>query len=414
MKVFHSLCPVAILAMLLVGCNDPRATGITPTRMPAATAPAATLSAPTAAAAAAPAPPLRTPTPAPGEVPPLTGDIVGWFTEPRPATSVERRTLAAPPASPFRPRADRSNDVVLYDVQTMTERVLGQGGFARFSPDGTMLAWVTGVEPPNWNELRVLDLRTGDERSLGRARALRWVDHRTIVVFEAGNDLALVDVATGAHSPAGDVNLNPVERPIEEAGYRLERTLVHEPYPFWRSTYRVTRLATGASFEFDAYRAVLSPDGTIFLATVSEVATRKRPTEGPDVGVMTSNIFALDPATKQARFIATAQPSFPNWPFDASATHVIWNDRACATDAATRLYDRRSKRLVELSRTLWPQFTPAGAIASGAFGARILIDAETLAYLTVLPGEFSPDVFWSPDYRYAVMSTVQGHGGLCG
>ena len=423
---------LALAFAVVVACDDDGPPAASPTataaKTPDVTATAGGEPAPTPTLTGTPgAPSASTPRPTPAstpEAPPLRGDIPGWFTDPRPAGVLQSRTLGPRPASPFAARTRGSVEVVLYDTRTMTERVLGIGGYADFSPDGTRLAWVTGAEPHRWTELRVLDLSSGDQRGLGKARSLRWVDDDAIVVHEVENIMAVVDVTTGAHRPADGVNLNPVARSAEEAGYRLERVTVHEPYPFWRSTYRVTTLASGVTFEFDAYRAVLAPDGTVFLATVSEPATRKRPTEGPDVGVMTSNIFAVDPRTRQATFVATAEPSFPNWPFDASARHVIWQDRACDPQPSTRLYDRRAGVLAEVegasvaeptfTTVFWPaKFTPAGAIASGVFGAKTLLDPDTLGYLVVLPEGFA-DVSWSRDYRYAAVSTQLGHGGLCG
>ena len=421
--LFATRLPAFALASLaLVACSSDGAPGgASPAPTPTASVTTVAETTPTAATSTGTPgstptrPPLVATPSATPEPPLLRGDITGWFTDPRPATNVLTRTLGARPASPFAAYDRQSAQVVLYDVQTMTERPLGLGGYANFSPDGTRLAWVTGDERRLWTDLRLLELRTGDQRSLGRARSLRWVDDDTIVVHEVGNEMALIDVATGVHRPAGGVNLNPVERAVEQAGYRLERVAKHEPYPYWRSTYRVTHLASGTAFTFDAYRAVLAPDGAMVMATVSEPATRKRPIEGPDVGVMMSNIFAVDPATRQATFIATAQPSYPNWPFAASATHVIWQDDACGEQRTPRLHDRRTGTLAEVRGPLeWPAvFTPAGAIASGTFGAKALIDAETLQYLVVLPGGFS-DVRWSPDYRHAVVSEQLGHGGLCG
>lgn len=362
-----------------------------------------------------PVDPTEKPTPTGTPEPPLLrGDIEGWFTEERPSPPSEVRAVQPAPPSPFEPYDRESREVVLYDTLTMTERNLGEGGMPRFSPDGSMLAWVAGSEPYEVGELRLLDLGTGDERWLGRARAIRWVDDETIVAYEVGNELVLVDVATGEHEPTEPtiVNLNPVQRPIEEAGYRLEELVRFED--FWRRTYQLTNLATGDTREFDAYRAVLAPDGALVLATVSEPSTRIEPAEGPHGWWShTSNIFEVDPDTGEATFIATAYPSYPNSPFDASEEHVMWTDRACNIDgdAVTRLYDRETGALFDLDERLWAEFTPDGLIARGSFGAERLVDPETLEYVVVLP--FVADNFWTPDYRYSAVGFELGHGGVC-
>lgn len=352
----------------------------------------------------------------PPEPPALVGDVIGWFTDPRPASIVAVRPLGTPPPSPFKPYDRQGAQVVLYDAQTMTERALGLGGYARFSPDGTRLAWVTGREASQWDELRVMDLRDGQVRTMGRARGiLRWLDDGTLHVFEQANDRVLVDVATGVRRPATGVDPNqPVDFSEVAGGYRLEQATQGEATGSFRSTYRVRNVAAGTSFTFDAFRAVLAPDGVVFLATVSEPATRVTPATGPFVGTQSSNIFALDPATRRATFVATADLGFPSTPFAASADYVVWQERVC-TDPVTRLYDRRAGMLATVQGRLdWPsKFTPSGALTAGYFGAKTLIDPATLEYLVVLPEGFS-DVNWTPDYRYAVVSAQLGHGGRCG
>lgn len=130
---------------------------------------------------------------------------------------------------------------------------------------------------------------------------------------------------------------------------------------------------------------------------------------------METNLFEVDPATRRATFIATTRASFPNWPFAASADFVVWQQNACTQSVTTHLYDRRTGARTEVRGPIeWPDaFTPDGLIASGAFGAKALIDPATLDYRVVLPDGFS-DVDWTPDYRYAAVGAALGHGGLCG
>ncbi|MGE3857526.1 MAG: hypothetical protein AB7G21_11290 [Dehalococcoidia bacterium] len=417
----RSLAPLAVAAALLLGCTTPEATptprptlaGVTPSAT--ATGSASATPTPTSTAPAEATAPQVTPKPSPTgtpEPPALTGDIIGWFTEPRPASNVATRTIGVPPPSPFPPYDRQSAEVVLYDVETMTERRLGLGGYASFSPDGTMLAWVTGPEAHRWEELRLLDLRTGEERGLGRARTAQWLGNETIAVYEQGNDRAVVDVVTGAHGPERTGDDPP--RPPEIGGYLLQG--LSYPPDIFRSHYRLIRADDGSGFLFDAYRAVLAPDGRLFLATVPEPAARSQPNPGgPNVGLVETNLFEVDPATRLATFIATTRASFPNWPFAAGADVVVWQQNACTQSATTHLLDRRTGARTEVRGPIeWPYaVTPAGLIASGAFGAKALIDPATLDYRVVLPDGLV-DVAWSRDFRYAAVGAALGHGGLCG
>jgi hypothetical protein len=126
----------------------------------------------------------------------------------------------------------------------------------------------------------------------------------------------------------------------------------------------------------------------------------------------TTNIFLVHIPTGQAVFVATARAYPPNWPMIADERYVMWTEDYCPRlEGKTRIFDRRTGRITETDATLWLDgFTPDGLIASGPFGADELIDPETLQYTAVIPPS---EAVWSPDYRYASVGQVGGHGGLC-
>lgn len=324
------------------------------------------------------------------------------------------RELAGRPSSPFAEWNDE--DVVLYDIEAMTELNLGPGGFARFSPDGTRLAWAAG-QLGQWDELWVLDLSTGERRSIGPGRSLRWVDNETLVSHPPGvsNTEEIVDVASGERRPADGINLNPVYRPTEAAGWRLERIAQGE-YPLWSSTYELTDLrGTHLPLRFDALEAVLALDGTLFVA-LSPAETSGAPEEGPHVETGLSNIFAVDPKSGEARYLATALATAPSFPFIATETTVAWTDDACGRTRETRgmrIYDRRSDSITEVLPRQWIVSAVGDVIGLDVFGPKTLIDARTLEYIAVLP-ENLIDVSWTRDLRYAAVGGVLGHGGPCG
>ena len=341
--------------------------------------------------------------------------IRGLFTDPRPVGLQDRtRSLAPPPPSPFEPW--NGEDVLLYDAQTGTETNLGGGSYARFSPDGTRLAWAAG-EPGRLEDLWILDLQSGERRSIGPGRSLRWVDDETLVVHPPGvtNTEELVDIATGNRRPANGINLNPVYRPAEVAGWRLDRVERSE-YPAWRTTFELVDLSgTHLPLRFDATAAVLAPDGVLVVATVPE--NQSGPVfEGPHIEFGTTNIFAVEPETGAATYLASAVASAPNWAFDASKNHVAWMEGFCAAQEPdqprTRIFDRGDGTVTELDVGLWLVLTPDGRLGRGAFGTTALIDIETLSYTFVLTEEVR-DVSWSPDYRYAAIGFQLGHGGPC-
>lgn len=342
-----------------------------------------------------------------------TRAISGWFSETRPIEGAEESALGPRPPSPF--AGWNGNDVVLYDTVTMTETNLGPGPYAVFSPDSTRLAWASG--PPDAHGiLFVMDFATGEQREIGTGWPLRWLDGETLYVIRT-NERSRVDAETGKRSPANEVdpNYNPLDDPIEAGSWRLERVAQGE-YPIWRSAFLLTDLTgTELPLQFDAYRAVLSPDGVLFVAAVPQDADDLTDT---GIGRATINIFEVDPATGAATFLSSAIASAPNWPFDASTTRVAWTDDYCSFEAAdrparTRLHDRASGEITQLDRGFWFTFLPDGRIGTGEFGPKAIVDLDTLAWDVVLPETFG-DVRWSPDFRYAVTSFGFGHGGYCG
>jgi len=447
------LLPLALLAALLLACTREVSTPV------ATVSPTATVTAPTTTqnhqlpAVPSPAPTPRpdeavltiepgAPTPAvlppggptlPDTIPVLRpndlprtvealsafrGDVVGWFSEPRDPSGSETRNIAAPPRSPVTAPPTGPDQVLLFDTRTSTVRDLGIGWSPSFSPGGSLLAWTTEPTPGRGGQLVVFNAANGQERRLGEARSVRWVDANTIAVYVGRNDRAYYDVRSGGRGPGW-----PSEPParvavIERAGYRLETRLDGDwyripGYPFFYRTARVTRMADGASFTFEAYQALLTEQGEVVIATMP-LPDPAFPRKGGYIGEFTSNIFTVDFQTRQAAFVGTARLDDPDLPLAATATHIVWSDRACSTRPTIWMYDRRSRTTIEVVGDIEPsfRFTPSGALAVGSFGAKALIDPDTLTYLVQVPFG-RRDVAWSSDYRFAAVGGQLGHGGLC-
>jgi len=115
-------------------------------------------------------------------------------------------TLKLPriPPSPFKPWV--WGNTILYDLTSNTERDLGPGGSASFSPDSAHLVWLergTGSDDqpqPIW----VLDLATGAMHRLGAGvYFVAWLDNSrvfTAAAIGSGYPSEVIDVATGNRS----------------------------------------------------------------------------------------------------------------------------------------------------------------------------------------------------------------------
>jgi hypothetical protein len=194
---------------------------------------------------------------------------------------------------------------------------------------------------------------------------------------------------------------------LEARGYVLrQRTLGR----FDRSVFTLADPASGrALLQFEAYKAVPAGSGALAVATVP------RP-DDPSAPLWertgTVNIFLVDIGTGRAAFIATSRYADPNWPLAANERYVMWTEAYCGMPAGkTRLYDRRTARMIEVDATLWGTFTPGGLIADGAFGPKAFIDPETWQYRAVIRG--AGDTGASASFRYVTAGQSGGHGGLC-
>lgn len=343
-----------------------------------------------------------------------TRAISGLFTEPREMRPDVVLELGPRPPSPFEPW--NREDVVLYDLETMTEQNLGQGVSKAFSPDGTRFAWTAG-RTSFGGETWVLDLETGERASFGEGLVLWWHDDVNLYVQQQpGNRRELLDVETGLRRPIDEALIVPPwDRPVEAGGFRLQR-LEQGEYPAWSSLYLVEDIS-GARLpiRFDAHRAVLAPDGTVFVSLPPGEPSGPDVNAGPHIETGLANIFEVDLKTGEATFIATALGTAPGFPFVASNEVVAWTDDACGLrdgSPATLIFDRASGTLTELRPAGWPNAAVGDQIGFGVFGATALFDTESMQYSAVLP-DTANDVVWSSDQRYAALSSHGGHGGPC-
>ena len=373
----------------------------TPTRVPTPPPPAT-----------APPTPQGTPsqTPAPTPVP----ESPRLFADPRPREPDRRVTVPPRPPSPFAPW--NGGDVVLYDRITMTELNFGPGAFASFSPDGRLMAWARG-DNSDFRELILLNLSTQEQRTLGNARYVRWVDQQTLFVFlRGGNEAELVDVESGARRQAGTITSNP-DLPAQEAdGWRLATRAWSPATPAWRHEFTLSNTtAVREPIEFTALAASLSPDGHLFVVLPPDDQLQAT----PDLNLFTglSNLYEIDPATGRTDHLTAGLVNDGSLrPLVSSRTHVVWTDNACQYSSdvprRTKVLDRRTGQITELNEGFWVYMTPDGALGVGVFGPTALIDIASLQYTFVLPPD-AADVRWTTDYRYAALSHVFGHGGPC-
>ena len=345
------------------------------------------------------------------------------FSAPRPSVPDARRSLPVPQAESFTPW--NGTDVVLYDVDAMTELNLGRGGLAGFDAEGRRLLWISGDilgRDDTGQQLWVMEIASRERRSFGPARVYSVVDETHLAVVLPGtNRWELVDITTGARVALGGP---PEQRPTrvltEAAGFRLEVIATPQPYPYAYTAFRVVDTSGRLSpLEFETFRAQLAPDGTLFILTPPVDLQ-------PQVGFFAgqgswgmSNVFEVDPTTGRATWIASAATSTNGSPFAAGDRYIVWTENYCnigtasrASDGRTRIYDRRARTLTELDQGLFvADVTPRNELAVGTFGADALIDASSLAYRVRFR---ESDRVWSKDYRYAVVGITSGHEGVCG
>jgi hypothetical protein len=398
-----TLALAAVLLLALVACDDDPAPG-TAGPTPAPTEAAAPPSTPAATPTALPTLPQPS-TPAPGTQAELQALLDSLDRTPRDMQPDRERVLPQPPASPF-PEHDRES-TVLYDTVTGEVHDFGPGDWGFFSPDGRYMAWISRVgDAP---ELRVVDLRTFEERSLGAGSFIGapFVDAQTVAVHLGGSGgSSLVDVTTGERRPFPADMIEPA-RVISRQG-DLGVALVREDYAL------VTLPDGEVLAGFSAVTASFAGPGELLVATPW---TGELGHEYPDdVEPGTVNVYLIDLDALEATFIATiALDTFPSLPLAGSSEVIAWMENYCNwpdPQGVVWYYDRVSDELVRLDRGAWITVTPDGRLGYGEFGPHVLLDRHTLEYEVVLP-EGTIDVNWSPDFRYASRGMLYGHGGYC-
>jgi len=275
----------------------------------------------------------------------------------------------------------------------------------------TWFAWIAFTNSPSVmeGELHVIELASGDERAIGTARSLRWLDDERVIAHVRGNEMAVIDVVTGAYSDPGSLNLNSDPFAEEASGVRLEdMTPEVTGAPPWRRQYRIM-VPDGAQLDFEAYRARLAPDGMVAFAVAPEDAETDVAWGTPIPG----NIYLADPHSLEAEYVGTGLLSYGSWPLDVSEQFVFWTDDSCGlAEGGSRFYDRALGAVTAVDVRLYGEFTPSGLLAVEEFGADHLLDPAAMEYDLVLRA--GHNVFWSPDYRYAAAGAVPGQGGRCG
>lgn len=336
-------------------------------------------------------------------------EVTGLFSDPRPTRVDEQRSLGPKPTT-F--TVGGIGSTMIYDTTSGIQTDLGPGGIGRFSPDSTKMVWVADRQRPFGDgSVMIIDLTSGARRQIATGRLAAFIDNDHVGISSGNSNTGeSIDIASSARAPlAGDPFFPSQDIVLTPDGYALRREYLSDN-PFPKSRFTLTNPATGAVvLELDAYRAVPAGRGALAVAT-SPDATASRSRPGYQDG--TTNIFLVDIASGRATFVATSSWASPNWPIAASDHYVIWTDGYCGSpQGRSRIFGRQTARIAEIDAALWPSFTPSGLILDGPFGGEALIDPETLDYRAAIPGINSS---WSPDYRYASIGQVGGHGGLCG
>lgn len=320
--------------------------------------------------------------------------VDGLFTDPRPRDADLVAQLGPRPASLFPAHDDRTT--VLYDIRLGETTEYGPGPTGLFTADSAFLAWTEFSSIPGLPaELRRVDLPTGTVADLGTAGALiQYEGGGAVRISGWGRDGEfLVNLANGSRLAA-----EPAELYGRPQRYRLtERHFdgVTQPrFTLWDGGTPLLR--------FDALRATVD-DASTLVALVP-------------AGASQANIFVIDVYTRQAEFIATAPAETgADFPVAANRHQVVWTPNYCSTTSgATRIYDRQTGQLTELSDArLWvAAFTPDGRLVDGRFGGEALVDTAALTWDTVLSPS-TGDTIWSPDYRYASRGITAGTRTAC-
>lgn len=339
-------------------------------------------------------------------------EVAGITLEPRPDGAVSGRQLPPPPTM-FEPWDGQS--AVVYDIDGRTATAFGRGTLGSFDPSGGLYAWIAEPAAGGAGELRVLDLRTNEQRVIGAGSNARFVNETQILVSPVGvTPGALIDVFTLERTTADDeqpamANSEEIETP---SGYFLRRPSRDEPFT-------LVNPATGnVLLRFDAMAAQPAGEDAILIATRPVDINAANNAQGAPAED-TANLFLIDIESGAATFVASAVglfdgPTF-SLPMAASQNFVAWTPFYCgiAAQGRTRIYDRVTGAITELDASLFVGFTPDGLLtADFGFGPERLIEPRTLEYVAVVPG--GDDIAWSDDYKYAAHGlTFGGHDGHC-
>ena len=417
---------------------------------------------PTATTAATAPPPTTIPPPPPRPTATSAPPSVELANEPR-ETLVDR-TLTVPPLppSPFEVDDPQEGRMRLYDIAAGTVTDYGPGNFGSFSPDSRFLVWSRWEDDPEFAELAVLDLKTRETTSLGRASltSLTFGPEGSLGVLteriRSTWTVSLLDLESGERrelavfTPDATKNERPpgvggldhrgvlIELRPDRFVYDLETggaTLVdgddhfeffksvraHQdalvlwigPGPEYAYGFRVEDTDTGETLlEFNASSADFAGPREIVAASALSWETAADGERATDAGG-TANLYLIDIDAATATFVATFD-SRGGHAFDANAHTVVWAHRFCEHDSATvRVLDRAGGEVVELDLRTWVELAPMGLIGTGdGRGAHGLLDLETIEWVIVLPNGIDI-VSWSPDYRFAMTGAPPGHGGRC-
>ena len=335
-------------------------------------------------------------------------EVTGLFYDPRPIHVDEQRALGPKPAT-FAPWDGTST--MLYDVAAGTETNLGPGSFGQFSPDGTRMVWIAGMQPLfSDGEVMLMHLATKRTELLGSGRWATFIDDNQLRITTANsNEMQLLDLRTHARKPAPPQIFTPTFADVTTPDGNILRREVHSAPPFLRNDWRLLDPNGLLLLRFEAYLATPAGRGTLVVETVPELAGPPD-FQGRQAG--TANIFLVDVASGHATFVGTSAGTRPYWGFDANERYIVWPESYCgSSEGHTRLFDRRTSKITQFAAAPNPRFTPSGLIVVGTFDGVELIDPETLRYRTTIPSR--GDSSWSPDYRYASIGAFNPHDGDC-